>query len=215
MMAASNDSAALRGLPAPLPEGEEVLWQGAPQRAALAREALHVRKLVLYFGGAALFVAGLSWNEGRSLGVTAVSIAVIAAACLLVLGFVRVLSWLIVRSTVYTITNRRIVMRIGIALPITLNIPFAEIAGAGLRLQPGGTGDLPLALGGTGRIGYIHLWPHARPWRVSKPEPMLRCVPEAGQVAAILARAIGSSAPSRREAVRPSTTDAVNAAAAA
>lgn len=205
----------MRGLPGPLPEGEVVLWQGSPQAAALAREALHARKLVFYFAGAALFVAGVSWSGGRSLGVTAVSLAVIGTACLIVLGFIRLLAWLIVRSAVYTITNRRIVMRIGIALPITLNIPFAEVAGAGLRLHSGGTGDLPVALGGSGRIGYIHLWPHARPWHLSRPEPMLRCVPEAGQVAAILARAIGSVAPVRREAAQPASPALKTAQAAA
>ena len=38
-------------------------------------------------------------------------------------------------------------------------------------------------------LGYALLWPHARPWRLSQPEPMLRAVPEAQDVAAILAEA--------------------------
>jgi hypothetical protein len=36
------------------------------------------------------------------------------------------------------------------------------------------------------KIAYFHLWPHARPWRLAKPEPMMRCVPDAKQVAALL-----------------------------
>ena len=35
----------------------------------------------------------------------------------------------------------------------------------------------------------LHLWPHARPWRVSRPEPMLRCVPDAAGVAQLLSQA--------------------------
>ena len=33
------------------------------------------------------------------------------------------------------------------------------------------------------RIGFVFLWPHVRPWRVSDPQPMMRCVPDAGAVA--------------------------------
>jgi len=39
------------------------------------------------------------------------------------------------------------------------------------------------------KIAYFHLWPHARPWRLAKPEPMMRCIPEANQVAALLTEA--------------------------
>ncbi len=38
-------------------------------------------------------------------------------------------------------------------------------------------------------IAYLHLWPHARPWRAARPEPMLRCVPQAAQVAQLLSQA--------------------------
>jgi len=34
------------------------------------------------------------------------------------------------------------------------------------------------------------LWPHARPWRLKAPEPALRCIPEAGRVADMLAGAL-------------------------
>ena len=39
------------------------------------------------------------------------------------------------------------------------------------------------------KIAYFHLWPHARPWRLATPEPMMRCVPNANQVATILTEA--------------------------
>jgi hypothetical protein len=51
-----------------------------------------------------------------------------------------------------------------------------------------GTGDLPLKVEGTQRIGYAGLWPHARPWHYQMPQPMLRCVPNAESVAALVAR---------------------------
>ena len=78
--------------------------------------------------------------------------------------------------TVYTLTDKRVVMRIGIVLTLTFNIPYRRIAAAGLHLDTRGTGDLPLALLPPDHIAYLHLWPHARSWRVARPEPMLRSV---------------------------------------
>jgi hypothetical protein len=41
---------------------------------------------------------------------------------------------------------------------------------------------------------YLKLWPHARPWRWFRAEPMLRCVPAAGLVAARLCRGVQAAA---------------------
>ena len=70
-------------------------------------------------------------------------------------------------------------MKIGIALPMFFNLPFSRIASASLRLYADGTGDIPVALDKGQRIAYLHLWPHARPFRLTQPEPALRCVPNA------------------------------------
>ena len=37
------------GLPAALPAGESLLWQGKPQWRSLAIRALHARKVAIYF----------------------------------------------------------------------------------------------------------------------------------------------------------------------
>ena len=39
-------------------------------------------------------------------------------------------AWLVARSSVYSITNRRVVLHIGLALPVTLNLPLAQVASA-------------------------------------------------------------------------------------
>ena len=40
----------VRGLPAPLPAGETLLWQGSPAWWPLARSAFHFDKIAIYFG---------------------------------------------------------------------------------------------------------------------------------------------------------------------
>ena len=83
---------------------------------------------------------------------------------------------------------------IGLAVPMTVNLPFSRIAGAGLRCYPNGAGDIPLQLLPHEKIGYLMLWPHARPWRMARTEPMLRALAQAEPVAAILGRALAAYA---------------------
>jgi hypothetical protein len=203
-----------RGLPELLPAGETLLWQGSPDWRALARRAFHLRKLVLYFavlvGLRAAFVYEATGSFDAALRATPGPLALAALA----LGLVALLAWLSARSTVYTLTDKRVVMRIGIVLTLTFNLPFKRIAAAGLQLQAGGCGDIPLQLLPPDRIAWLHLWPHARPWQVTQPQPMLRCVPGAAEVARLLTQAwceaTGLAAEPRAAAARPEAAAAAN-----
>ena len=55
--------------------------------------------------------------------------------------------------------------------------------------QAGGHGDIALSLNGWDRIGYFHLWPHARAWELRRPQPSLRCVPDAPAVGQLIQNA--------------------------
>ena len=189
-----------RGLPGPLPVGERILWQGAPTAGGIAQRAFHGRLVAAWFGATALLLGLLAAADGstaRAVAVAGPTVAIGLAALALIAG----LGWLVHRTTTYTLTDRRLVMQVGIALPITLNLPFALIEGAGLKPFADGSGDIPLQLRKGERVAYLHLWPHARPWRVTQPEPMLRSVPDAERVAAMLARAFAARAGTERAAV--------------
>ncbi|MEO8011083.1 MAG: photosynthetic complex putative assembly protein PuhB, partial [Dokdonella sp.] len=101
-------------------------------------------------------------------------------------------AWLTARASWYTITDQRVVMRIGIVLEVTYNFPFKVIDEVGLRMYADGTGDLPLCFMPGEQIAYVHLWPHAKPWHVRRTQPMMRCVPDAANVAALLSRAMAT-----------------------
>lgn len=189
------DHEPVRGLPERLPAGEHILWQGAPHFAALARRAFHVRKLALYCGLLLAWRVAAGVSDGETLGAIAVSAVWVVPFALVAVGLPLLLAWLYARTTVYTITNRRVVMRFGVALPMSLNLPFRLIGAAGVRSYADGSGDVTLTLTGPDRIAYLHLWPNARPWRIARPEPMLRCIPAAAQVADVLADALATTAP--------------------
>ena len=80
-------------------------------------------------------------------------------------------------------------MRVGIVLTVTFNLPFKTLRSADLKLYKDGTGDIPMQIATGDKIAFFHLWPHVRPWRLAKPEPMMRCIPEAKQVAVLLTEA--------------------------
>jgi hypothetical protein len=172
------------GLPEKLPQGEHILWQGAPSAKSLALHVFHVRMLSVYFSFM-LLVQGL-YLAGEPGGLTWRPMLMSVGAAALALTLLGTVAWFAARNTLYTITNRRVVMRIGIVLTLTLNLPFKALSAAAVRNYQDGTGDIVVDLAGNDRIGWAHLWPHARPWALRKPQPSLRCLPDAQKVAAVL-----------------------------
>ena len=72
---------------------------------------------------------------------------------------------------------------------MTFNLPFAQIGTATLDLRKSGTGTIALETLGNSKISYLIAWPNARPWRFSKTQPALRCIPDAARVARVLSDA--------------------------
>lgn len=182
------------GLPEELPPGERILWQGAPDWKALALHVFHIRAVAIYFAGLALWGAFSGMADAMpASSILSEALLQLPVACLAV-GLLSLLAWLMARSTIYTITNERVVIRAGVAIPKAINIPFRVIGSAALKLRRSGNGDIPLQTTGSDRIAYLHMWPHARPWKLAKAEPMLRGIPDAAACAEILAAALAEKA---------------------
>lgn len=177
------DDEPIPGLPGRLPPGERILWQGSPEWHALARTAFHTRLIAAYFAALAVIALGFALASGQYVGVGMTVALGVAGVALL-----HLLAWGSARTTIYTLTNRRVVMRIGIAVPKCINLPLSMIGAVDLNVRADATGDLPLTPIGTPKLGYLALWPHARPLKIARPQPMLRAVPEAATVAALVAR---------------------------
>jgi hypothetical protein len=199
-----HDFESIRGLPGELPEGEHILWQGAPRWMTLAQQAFHVRAVAAYFAGmfALRVVAALA--VGQSLPAVGRSILLVSPVAVLTIAVLAGLGWLYSRTTVYTITNKRVVIRFGVALPKAFNIPFAIIDSAAVKTLGGRKGDLALTLKAPNKIAFAHLWPNARPWRLASPEPTLRALADVQSAAEILASAMKDVTPI--ELMRPATS---------
>ena len=112
-------------------------------------------------------------------------------AALLVLA---ILALLYAKTTIYTITNRRLVMRFGVALPMMVNIPWERVDAADLKTHGGDSGSIALTLSPAHKASYWLLWPHAKPWRFSPVQPMLRCIEHPMDVAERLRQVVGQPA---------------------
>jgi hypothetical protein len=168
----------------------------------------HIELLSIYFGILLIWRGGsLLWaGEPVIAAVRAASwIAVIGAVAI---GLLALFAWLIGKTTIYTITNKRIVLRIGVALSIDINLPYKIVESAALKSYPDGTGDIVLTMVAGQKVLYPALWPHARPWRYFRAQPALRVVPDAAAVAQVLARALAESTQTRASGAQPSGAQA-------
>ena len=197
-------------LPADIPAGERILWHGRPRWLSLARRAYRADFIAAYFVALTVWSVWAAIDAGwlaaavagaKTLGLGAGALAIIGA-----------LSYFSARTTLYVVTSRRLVFKVGIALPVFINIPFKEIRSAAARVFSDGTGEIPLTLKKGRRIGYFVLWPSARSLHVLRPQPCMRCVADAANVAATLAAAlreasgqpaVPASAPGREAKAEP------------
>lgn len=176
------------GLPEALPEGEHILWQGRPDSLRLAKDAWKLNWVLGYFILLAVWRVGVSstavpLNEAMGHGIPFLIAGALAGLILYGMAVVQA------RSTIYTLTNKRVAMRIGAALTMTLNLPYVQIANAGVATRKSGLGTITFELMGDTRLSYLMTWPHTRPWRFAKTQPAFRAIPDAARVAAIFADA--------------------------
>lgn len=161
---------------------EAVLWKGRPQVALLARTAFHTRTLGLYMTGLTIIAFAMGKTDA------ALVAAGLGAA---LIGLLYGLAWASARSTLYILTDTRMIMRIGTAIETRINIPLKQVTAAHLRMRGKDHGDIAFELSGDRLLGNLLLWPHVRPWHYAMPQPMLRAVPDAAHVAQKIAAARG------------------------
>jgi hypothetical protein len=185
-----------KGLPALLPAGEALLWQGSPNWRSLAARAYHVRKVAIYFLLLVAWRVGVGIYNSHSVSAIALSCAFLLALGVIAIGVLCLLAYFTSRETVYSITSRRILLRHGVAVPMTMNIPFKVIEAADVKSFADGIGDVAVQVQSDQRVGYLITWPHLRPGFITRPQPSFRSLPDARNAAAILAKALAADSES-------------------
>ena len=163
---------------------EAVLWQGAPDTMVLARTAFRTPVIAGYFA----LLAAIAVLFGGGLGGAALTLLAGAA----VMAILYTIAFTSARTTRYILTDRRVILHVGMAIEKTINLPLAKIGAADLADRGRGYGEIALDVEGEQSLGYLLLWPHARPWRFSHPQPMMRGLADAAAVAERLAEAVAA-----------------------
>ena len=190
---ATEVCAGLLGRPAtpPLRPGEVLAWQGQPCWRGLATGAFHVRGVALWVC-ALVFVNAVAARRAHLPPWQAVHdiVPLLLGGGLVVAGAAAA-AWASARTTLYTVTSQRVLMQYGIALTATLALPM-RLIGA-VAVSEGCPGDVAIRLKPGQAVGFARLWPHARPWRLRRPEPTLRALADASQVGALLSRTVAEA----------------------
>ncbi len=178
------------GLPEKLPEGEYIVWQGRPSAKAVATRVFHTRTIALYFAVLVAVHVVYRLMDGAIMADILLDTAWQAALSAIAVGMLTFLARLYARGSIITMTNKRLVMRSGVALPMIVNIPWSNVHRAGLRVCTDGTGDILLTPVDDRRLFYFMLWPYVRPWHFRPVQPLLRGIEQPHTVASRLAEVI-------------------------
>ena len=201
----------VRGLPEVLPPGERILWQGRPSSIQLARDALNTRWVLGWFALLGTWRAGATLADG-TLAEAGRTLALYLATGALAVAILTACAVVMARATCYTITNKRVSLRIGAALTVHAQVPFSRVGAADLSLNRNGTGTIAIDPVGASPLSYAVLWPHCRPWHARDPKPALRSIPDAARVAELLGdAATGAPVAPLRPAREPAPLHAVPA----
>ena len=183
-----------------LAPGEEVVWRGGASTRGVIRDVFHLRAIAGYFAALLAFDAYQAWAKSMPFARAvhdSVPLVVVAALALAILAGLAVAT---ARTLRYTVTDRRVILHFGVALPAVLSLPFSQITACAVVVRRDHTGDIALRLKDGNRMAILKLWPLARAWHVAAPQPMLRAVPQVAVVSGLLTRALQSADRDRRAA---------------
>lgn len=182
----------IRGVPHALPEGEHILWQGAPEAGAIATHVFHWRLFAAYFA-----VMTVVWAATTELAFSSqdflASLLVRLGLSAFVLAIVFVMARVVARTSWYAITSQRLVLRLGMVFEMSINIPFTILDSAGVGVFKDGTGQVVLTIAKPHRLAYIALWPHCRVFSINHPQPVLRGLRDPQRIGTLLAQAVSDA----------------------
>jgi hypothetical protein len=163
---------------------------------------LKIRWIVGYFLILSSWAVLAGLNDAQPVGGIVFSVAVLTALAGVLIGMIELFAWAVEKTTLYTITTERLVIRFGVAISMTLNLPYRQVDGVALARLGEKAGMIAIALVPEQRLSWLIQWPHVRGFRFSRPEPSLICLPDADKVANVLSAAIGQYRGARAEQPR-------------
>ncbi|MFK8042021.1 photosynthetic complex putative assembly protein PuhB [Congregibacter sp.] len=189
----------IRGLPGYLPSDETLVWQGEPDFKVMARRVFHLRTVSIYFAVLIVVHLAVQATGNASLSDVILGSTWMLGLGMLAIGILALLAYAYARTTIYTLTDKRLVLRFGVAMPMMVNIPLNIVSAADMCRYADGSGDIVLSLDQKKRLSYMMLWPNVRSWRVNPTQPALRSIANVEELAESLASVVNSGTKTGRE----------------
>ena len=172
-----------------IPEGERILWKGKPSFWGFSWYFFGLKLLAFYLIIlSVVFAARLTVTDFFTAFVVdflPFLLSGILTSCIL-MALAKIQS----QSSVYIITENRVIIKSGAALSFLISMPFKKIKAVNLQKRKGSLGTISFELNSGKRVPYISCWPSVRPWRFKKTEPAFSCIENVDEVATILRKSV-------------------------
>ena len=158
-----------------IPSGEKIYWCGQPDWVSLGYCCYGIKYLIFYFLVSAFYVVykivtPLTLETFLSLYSSYLFSGFLAGMILFGIAF------LSARHTCYIITEKRIVIRTGVALVFLLNLPFKNILSIDRQKLTKNRGNIAFTVRSRKRIPYLSCWPSVKGRGFLSPIPAFRSI---------------------------------------
>ena len=168
-----------------IPNGESILWKGRPSLWGFSWNLFGLKWITLYLGilsivSVARFFAS-DFYTAFYVDFLPFFLSGIFASIILI-GLAATQTY----STVYIITENRVIIKTGAALSFLISMPFKKIKEVNLQKRGASIGTISFELLSEKRVPYISCWPSVRPWKFKRTQPAFSCIGSVDEVATIL-----------------------------
>ena len=183
------------GVAEPLPEGETILWSAKPDQWMFTRRLMRLDWVIAWFAALSVGRAYFAWSAGGDVRAMLIAASGQLPLALFGLCLLTALGIAMARSTSYVVSSRRVVLQVGVALPITFNVPLRFVDSVAIRTRNGKGGDVILTLCQGANVKALALWPHSQGWKHDSVQPLMRDVSETAlnELKPILAKVLEES----------------------
>ena len=168
-----------------IPDGESILWKGKPSLWGFSWNLFGLKWITFYLSilsvvSIARFFAS-DFHTAFYIDFLPFFLSGIFASIILI-GLAAIQAY----STVYIITENRVIIKTGAALSFLISMPFKKIKEVNLQKRGTSIGTISFELLSKKRVPYISCWPSVRPWKFKRTQPAFSCVGSVDEVATIL-----------------------------
>ena len=168
-----------------IPDGESILWKGRPSLWGFSWNLFGLKWITLYLSmlsivSVARFFAS-DFYTAFYVDFLPFFLSGIFASIILI-GLAATQTY----STVYIITENRVIIKTGAALSFLISMPFKKIKEVNLQKRGASIGTISFELLSEKRVPYISCWPSVRPWKFKRTQPAFSCIGSVDEVATIL-----------------------------